>query len=91
MVETAFDCGGAAGVAPRSKPDGSESRPAEKAPEAETVDRDALLPADYGSRRGGAEEAKQGGASADEAQGGGRRPTGKRDRDDDPDGDRTGR
>lgn len=88
MAETAFDRGdgGAGKKAPHAKPGGDV--PAE----GETVDRDALHPADYGGRRDAeTEENRQGGVTADEADGGGRAPTGERDRDDDPDGDRLGR
>lgn len=61
--------------------------------ETEEVDRDALHQADYGGTRDEAEGiagARQGGVSSDNASGGGREPNVKRDRDYDPDGDRTG-
>jgi hypothetical protein len=62
--------------------------------EGETVDRDALGQADYGSRRDDGQPARQGGASTDDAAGSsaagtGRQPTEERDRDYDPDGERT--
>lgn len=87
MAQTGFDRIGGTGEAPRTKPEGEGG-----SVEGETVDRDALHPADYGGRRDTeAEGTRQGGVSADEAAGGGRAPTAERDRDYDPDGDRTGR
>ena len=66
--------------------------------ETESVDRDALHQADYGGSRepagipgaASSEETQQGGSSSDEAAGGGKEPTGDRDSDYDPDGDRSG-
>ncbi len=81
------------------RPDAPQAAEADNgASETETVDRDALHQADYGGARPPAgipdapslEETQQGGVSLDEATGSGRKPTAERDRDYDPDGDRTG-